>query len=97
LPGHLELKGDDVFACQTAWWKNNRYRFQPYIFGERAWDNAYAAIMACHSKSHIFYVNGLCFHLKHVEAWQGTGHYSDYNMSIFNTVDKQYQDCLKKP
>ena len=96
LSGHLELKGYDVFACQTAWWKNNRYRFQPYILGERAWDNAYAAIMGCHSKFHVFYTNGLCFHLKHPIDWQSTGYYSDYNMSIFNTVDKQYQDCYNR-
>jgi hypothetical protein len=92
ISSRLTLNGFDVFVCQTAWYNNNRNRFQPYIFGERAWDQAYAAIMASHSKFHIFYTNGLCFHFKHAVGWQFTGLYSDYNMSIFNSVDRPYQD-----
>jgi hypothetical protein len=92
ISSRLTLNGFDVFVCQTAWYNNNRDRFQPYIFGERAWDQAYAAIMACHSRFHIFYTNGLCYHFKHEVGWQFKGPYSDYNMSIFNSVDKPYQD-----
>lgn len=90
LSSQLELKGYDVFVCQISWWDKNKHRFQPYIFGEQAWDNAYAAIMACHSKNHIFYTSGLCFHIKHEHDWQDTGPYSDYNMSIFMTQDRLY-------
>jgi ADP-heptose:LPS heptosyltransferase len=88
--GSLEVRGYDVFACKTAWWENNKCRFLPYIFGERAWDNVYAAIMACHSKFHIFYTSGLCFHFKHDQNWEDTGAYADYNMSFFNGPDKTY-------
>jgi hypothetical protein len=86
----LERRGYDVFLCQTSWWDNNRHLFQPYIFGEQAWDDAYAAIMACHSKFHILYTSGLCFHIEHGHEWQDTGPYADYNMSLFKTQDRFY-------
>ncbi len=91
LYGYLEVQGSDVFVCGTEWWQNNRRLFQPYIFGERAWDNAFASIMACHSKSLILFQEDLCYHSKHEMNWL-TGPYADYNMSIYNGADRVYRD-----
>ncbi len=91
VPGYLEVNGYDVFACKTVWWRENRHRFQPYIFGERAWDNAYAAIMACHSRFAMLYKDGLCFHIKHSTNWI-EGPYADHNMRLYSGIDKIYSD-----
>lgn len=90
IVGSLEVRGYDVFICRSEWWENNKHRFQPYIFGERAWDDAYTAIMASHSKFHIFYTVGLCYHFKHSADWHDTGPYANYNMSLFLGVDRMY-------
>jgi hypothetical protein len=87
----LEVRGYDIFVCRTAWWTSNRQLFQPYIFGERAWDNAFAAVMACHSRFHILYSGELCYHVAHQATWL-TGPYADYNMSLYNGPDKHYAD-----
>jgi tetratricopeptide (TPR) repeat protein len=87
--GYVESRGSDVFLCRTSWWKENRNRFQPYIFGERAWDNSFAGVMATHSRFYISFKEGICFHLKHPETWM-SGPYADYNMSLFNGVDRKY-------
>ncbi|MBC8017590.1 MAG: glycosyltransferase, partial [Verrucomicrobia bacterium] len=91
IPGYLEVNGYDIFVCRTDWWQQNRHRFQSYIYGERAWDDAYAAIMACHSRFTMLYKDGLCFHVKHPTDWI-SGPYADYNMGIYNGTDKQYSD-----
>lgn len=91
IPGYLEIYGYDVFLCRTLWWRENRARFQPYIFGERAWDDAYAAIMACHSRFAMLYRDGLCFHVKHPTAWI-SGPYADYNMGLYTGVDRPYSE-----
>ena len=91
IPGYLEVNGYDIFACRTDWWLKNRPRFQPYILGERAWDNAYAAIMACHSRFAMLYKDGLCFHVKHPNSWL-TGPYAEHNMRLYLGPDKQYSD-----
>ncbi len=91
VPGYLEVNGYDVFVCRVAWWQAHRHLFQPYIFGERAWDDAYAAIMACHSRFTMLYRNGLCFHFKHATNWL-TGPYAAYNMGIYTGTDKPYSD-----
>ena len=90
MQGYLNVYGQDIFVCRTEWWRNNRQLFQPYIFGERAWDNAFFAIMASHSKFHMLYENSLCYHFTHETNWE-TGQYADYNMSIFDRIDGQYQ------
>jgi glycosyltransferase involved in cell wall biosynthesis len=87
---YLEVLGYDVFICRTDWWTNNRRLFQAYIFGEKAWDNAFAAIMGTHSKFHILYSEGLCLHFKHPMEWT-QGPYADYNMSIYDGPDSDYQ------
>ena len=89
--GYIEFRGSDVFVCTTSWWNNNRRLFQDYIFGERAWDNAYAATMATHSRFHISFTEKLCFHMKHAETWV-TGPYADYNMSLFHGIDGSYAE-----
>ncbi len=91
IPGELIINGYDVFACKTSWWLANRHRFQPYIYGERAWDAVFAAIMACHSRFTMLYVNGLCFHHKHPPSWL-TGLYSEYNLKLYLENDKPYSD-----
>ncbi len=92
VPGKVEMGGNDVFCCQTAWWLANRQRFQPYILGERVWDHAFVAVMASHSRFHAFFQEGLCFHISHPVAWKTAGPYSDYNMNLFNGVDRPYQE-----
>ena len=89
--GELIINGYAVFACRTSWWETNRCRFQQYIYGERAWDASFAAIMACHSRFTMLYVNGLCFHHKHPTSWL-TGLYSDYNLNLYLGPDKPYSD-----
>jgi GT2 family glycosyltransferase/Flp pilus assembly protein TadD/glycosyltransferase involved in cell wall biosynthesis len=91
VPGYLEINGYDIFACRTDWWQANRHRFQSYIYGERAWDDAYAAIMACHSRFAMLYTDGLCFHFKHSTSWV-SGRYSDHNMRLYTGPDKYYSD-----
>lgn len=91
VPGYLEVNGYDIFLCRSSWWQSNRHRFQPYIYGERAWDDAYAAIMACHSRFAMLYQDGLCFHFKHPTSWI-SGPYSDYNMGLYTGIDKPYSD-----
>lgn len=91
VPGYLEVNGYDVFLCRAEWWNQNRSRFQPYIFGARAWDDAYAATMACHGKFHVLNVDGMCFHIKHPTEWLG-GPYAEFNLFLYNGVDKKYQD-----
>jgi glycosyltransferase involved in cell wall biosynthesis len=88
---YLEILGYDVFICKTDWWTKNRRLFQEYIFGEKAWDNAFATIMGAHSKFHILYSEGLCLHFKHPMEWI-QGPYADYNLSIYHGPDNVYQE-----
>jgi len=85
----LEVEGYDIFFCRTDWWLSNKQLFKPYILGERAWDNAYAAIMACHGNLQILYSVGLCHHVKHTTNWL-TGPYADYNVAIYLGEDDLY-------
>jgi len=89
--GQLEIKGYDIFVLKTDWWRKNHKLFQPYIFGEIGWDNAFAAIMASHSKFHILQSDNLCYHFTHQKTWL-TGPYTDYNMSLYNGPDRNYTD-----
>jgi hypothetical protein len=72
------LTGFDAFALDAGWWRANRRRFRPYILGEPAWDNVYAAVMMCHADATIVNRDTVITHDIH-PAGGGSGAFASYN------------------
>jgi hypothetical protein len=67
-PVGMMLYGVDMVAFDVDWWRRNRRRFRPYIFGEPLWDNVYAAVMMCHGDGLVLNRPGLIEHEQHHAA-----------------------------
>jgi hypothetical protein len=78
LDAGVLLTGFDAFAFDTGWWRANRRRFRPYILGEPAWDNVYAAVMMCHADAAIVNRDAVIMHDIHPTGG-GTGAFASYN------------------
>ena len=79
--------GLDLFAFDVNWWRAHRGRFRPYIFGERCFDNVFAAIMMCHSDGLIRNRNGEIRHEAH--AFHRQGAFDEHNVYLA-TLDAPY-------
>ena len=75
--------GTDVVAFSTAWWRQNRARFRPYIVGEAVWDNVYTSIVMCHANAALENRRPLVRHEAHPIAWSpGHGPFSRYTQYL---------------
>lgn len=62
------LHGADMFTFAVDFWRRERRRFRPYILGEAAWDNVYAALIACHGGA-LLNRERLILHERHATAF----------------------------
>lgn len=92
--GDVLYRGYDVFAFRPDWWLANRDRFQPYILGERAWDNAYAAAILEEPGARLLFERGACLHESHASAWLA-GPYADHNMRLYAKADARRQAAFE--
>jgi hypothetical protein len=60
--------GLDMFIFDVGFWKRERHRFRPYVFGDALWDNVYGAIVASHGGT-LFTRERLILHERHGSAW----------------------------
>ncbi len=65
------LYGLDMFTFDVAFWKRERHRFRPYVFGDAIWDNVYGAIVASYGGV-LFTRDRLILHQRHQSAWHGS-------------------------
>jgi len=91
IAGYLEFAGYDAFFCRVDWWRQHRSLFSPYIIGERAWDDSYAAIMLTHARCELLWERGALWHPEHERRWdlQHTI-YGDWNIALYSQQDKDY-------
>jgi hypothetical protein len=62
------LYGLDMFTFDVSFWKHERHRFRPYVFGDALWDNVYGALVASHGGT-VFTRERLILHERHPPAW----------------------------
>ena len=83
----MQLGGIDTIAIRGAWWTRNRRRFRPYIVGETAWDNVYAAILMIHGNGVIENRRPLIRHEMH-DAGRGSA-FAEYTR-LLSALDAFY-------
>jgi hypothetical protein len=64
--------GADVFAVDARWWLTHHSKFRPYVVGENAWDNVYAAQLLCWSAGRLLNREPLVRHEAHPIVWQSS-------------------------
>jgi hypothetical protein len=74
----IQRCGIDMVAIDAAWWGRERRRFRPYIAGEAAWDNVYAAILCSHGRADVVNHRTLIRHERHPMLWKD-GPFAEYN------------------
>lgn len=74
----IQRYGIDMLAIDTAWWARERRRFRPYIAGEAAWDNVYAAILCSHGRADVVNHRALIRHERHPMLWKD-GPFAEHN------------------
>lgn len=85
----LEYLGFDLFVVSVAAWKRERRHFHEYVFGERAWDDAWTSILLSHTDGRILWEPGLLLHPSHATQWL-SGVYNDHNLDLYLGVDIEY-------
>ena len=81
------LHGLDMFTFDAAFWKRERQRFRPYVFGDALWDNVYGAIVASHGGT-LFTRERLILHERHSTGWQDSP-FAVHN-HLLTTRDRSY-------
>jgi hypothetical protein len=66
------IYGADVFAVDARWWLTHHAKFRPYVVGENAWDNVYAAQLLCWSGGVLLNRDPLVRHEAHPVVWQAS-------------------------
>jgi hypothetical protein len=66
------IYGADVFAVEAEWWMAHRASFRPYVIGENAWDNVYAAQLLCWSGGMLLNREPLVRHEAHPIVWSSS-------------------------
>ena len=84
----VERYGVDMFAVDVDWWARHRRRFRPYIAGEMAWDNVYAALVCAHGRGDIVDEAPGIFHERHPGGWSA-GLFAAYN-GYLAALDSRY-------
>lgn len=85
----IEDTGQDLFVIEACWWRDNRWRFRPYIVAERVWDNVYTAILLCHAEAILLNRFPYIRHEVHPTSAQGMGPFADYT-KMLASLDSPY-------
>jgi hypothetical protein len=84
----MMIFGTDAVAFDVGWWKRERRRFRPYMFGP-IWDNVYAAIICSHGRGRIVSERPLIYHEQHQASWSSQDAFARYN-GFLAALDSPY-------